>query len=133
MNTVPSFIEHINEAKGNTNNVLASVIAALPELENAIKNSGGLKVKLKANMNGGNIHIYSDQNFAKKDLGKMGSMIFDEFEISWWGGSINESNTEVWFNPKVSWSLKSGGTNGADFVWSSVWFNYETNEWKFAN
>lgn len=123
--------EQLNEG-GDTISpeILALVKSKLPELEKLIAKRSGVKTKLSAELDtrSGNIEISSGS--LKKQLSNLGKTVFADINIYFWGGGYNKKHNEVWFNPKVSYSHPNGGSNGADFIWDSLWFVLADNTWK---
>ena len=55
--------------------------------------------------------------------------IFSDIKIDFWGGTKVISANSIWFNPILSYEHPSGGSNGTDFLWDSLWFDLDTNQW----
>lgn len=118
---------HINEAEDVTP-YLADVQAALPQLEDLIKKKLGFKPSLKADLERGNIRITSSDII--NELGKtLVKTIFTKVEIGFWGGNITRDGKTIWFNPKLWYEHPSGGSNGTDFVWDSLWWDIDAKKW----
>ena len=66
--------------------------------------------------------------------GPIGKMIYKEFTFETWGGTkANDPNKNViWFNPKFEFSYKSGGSNGTDAFWVSLWYDIDEDKWIFG-
>lgn len=113
---------------------LAKIKEALPELETLIQKHLSFKPKLYAEAGNKNrIQIFSKDLI--KELGKsLVKTIFTRIEISFWGGTDiltdPEGNKVIWFNPKLSYEHPSRGTNGTDFIWDSLWYNFTKNKWE---
>jgi hypothetical protein len=118
--------ETLNEAEV-TPEMLLQVQQALPDLEKLIQKHSGVKAKLMAEMNRENLHIYSDNLIGQ--ISPLGRTVFKEINISFWGGSYIEKTNQIWFNPKTDYEHPSGGSNGADFIWQSLWFKLDKNAW----
>lgn len=70
-------------------------------------------------------------------LGAVGANLYTVFEIQTWGGIFIKDDdykeTDIlWINPKISFEYVSGGRNGSDFMWDSLYFNVKTQAWKFG-
>ena len=122
--------ETLNEAEATPEMVL-QVQQALPALEKLIQKRSGVKAKLMAEMYRGNLHIYSDNLIGQ--ISPLGRTVFKEIAISFWGGEFQEKENQIWFNPKTSYEHPSGGSNGADFIWQSLWFKLDKNAWIEGN
>ena len=118
--------ETLNENKV-TPEMLLQVQQALPDLEKMIQKRSSVKVKLMAEMNREKINIHSDNLIGQ--LSPLGRTIFKEINIYFWGGDYIEKTNQIWFNPKLSYEHPSGGSNGSDFIWQSLWFNLDKNVW----
>ena len=122
--------ESVNESEA-TPEMVEQVQAALPDLEKLIQKRSGVKVKLMAEMNRGNLRIYSDNLIGQ--ISPLGKTVFKEIKIYFWGGTLQEKENQIWFNPKTSYEHPSGGSNGADFIWQSLWFKLDDNAWVEGN
>ena len=118
--------ETLNESEATPEMVL-QVQQALPALEKLIQKRSGVKVKLMAEMNRGNLRIYSDNLIGQ--ISPLGKTVFKEIKVYFWGGDYIEKTNQIWFNPKTSYEHPSGGSNGADFIWQSLWFKLDDNVW----
>jgi len=114
--------------------MLANVESALPELERLIKNQIGADVKLGAHLKRGGLEIYS--NDLTKLLGNtLVKTIFKSIKVRFWGGQVARDGQSIWFNPKLEYVHPSGGSNGTDFIWQSIWYvledhgKYKAGEW----
>lgn len=117
----------VNEAEEISFHVLEQVKSALPELEKLILKESKVKVKLKANISRKwNIEIASDD--LHSTLSPLGKTVFSNIRVRFWGGQLTKEGT-VWFSPKLEYEHPSGGSNGTDFVWDSLWYNLETYKW----
>jgi len=122
--------ETLNEAEATPEMVL-QVQQALPDLEKLIQKRSGVKAKLMTDMYRGNLRIYSDNLIGQ--ISPLGKTVFKEIAISFWGGTLQEKQNQIWFNPKTSYTHPSGGSNGTDFIWQSLWFNLDKNQWVEGN
>lgn len=128
--TFESFInnyEVLNEAEQISDDILEQVKNALPELEKLILKQSKVKAKLYAEI-GGNKNIKITSEDLSNQLCPLGKTIFTRISIDFWGGILTKDGT-VWFNPKLKYNHPSGGSNGADFIWDSLWYNPETSKW----
>lgn len=117
----------INEA-ADVEQYLDEVKAALPELENLIKKKLGFKPALNVVNNRGTLQITSGDII--NELGKtLVKTIFTKVEIGFWGGNVTRDGDSIWFNPKLWYEHPSGGSNGTDFVWDSLWWDLNKKTW----
>ena len=104
------------------------VQSALPQLEDLIKKKLGFKPSLKAELGRSNLKISSDDII--NELGKtLVKTMFTKVEIDFWGGNVTRDGKSIWFNPKLSYTHPSGGSNGTDFVWDSLWWDLDAKKW----
>ena len=122
--------ETLNEAKA-TPEMLLQVQQALPALEKLIQKRSGVKAKLMVEMARDNVYIYSDNLIGQ--ISPLGKTVFKEIHIGFWGGTLQEKEKQIWFNPKTGYEHPSGGSNGTDFIWQSLWFNLDKNQWVEGN
>jgi hypothetical protein len=40
----------------------------------------------------------------------------------------NEENM-IWINPKLEYEHPNGGSNGTDFLWNSLYFDFKNEKW----
>jgi hypothetical protein len=117
----------INEAADVTP-YLDEVKKALPQLEELIKKKLGFKPALNAGIERGVIKITS--NDIINELGRtLVKTIFTKVEIGFWGGNVTGDGKSIWFNPKLWYEHPSGGSNGTDFVWDSLWWDLNAKKW----
>lgn len=131
---------HITESQINessepcTEEMLDQVRDKLPELEDLIRTALGCsrneKIGLHVELDRkGRIDLTSDDL-----LHMLGSTlvhtIFKEINLDSWGGNYIPKENKIWFNPQLHYQHPGGGTNGIDFIWSSLYFNLETQEWE---
>ena len=116
----------LNESEA-TPEMLLQVQQALPDLEKLIQKRSGVKVKLMAEMKREKINIHSDNLIGQ--IGPLGRTVFKAINVYFWGGDYIEKTNQIWFNPKTSYEHPSGGSNGADFIWQSLWFKLDDNVW----
>jgi hypothetical protein len=115
--------------------ILGQVTKALPQLQSEIKRIAGVELKLtailqKTDYYGYSIRIQSD-DFAEKLTGFAASL-FNEIKFKTWGGGISD-NRELCFFPKIEYSSWSGGSNGMDYIWNTIWFNTESGDFIFSD
>lgn len=116
----------INEANVTAEEIKA-VEQALPELENLIKAKLGFKPKLKIEAMGRGMKIKSED--LTHELGKtLVKTLFKSINISIWGEKA-QGEESIWFNTKLEYTHPSGGSNGVDFVWSSLWYKLDSKQW----
>lgn len=56
--------------------------------------------------------------------------LFTELNLDFWGGQYIPDKNSIWFVPKIWYKHPGGGSNGTDFIWSTLYFNCETQEWE---
>ena len=92
----------------------------------------GVKVKLNVSAQSRGIKIESD-NLLPLLKDKMWYCLYKEIVFATWGGTYNERDNAIWFNPKLMWEHATGGGNGHDIAGlSNIWFKLNTNEWVIA-
>ena len=90
--------------------------------------AGKLKVELEENRNGSfTFRISSDS--LRNQLDPLSRQILKDIIFYFWGGSLVDENTKIWFSPKVSYQHVIGGSNGCDVIWNNLWFDIETETW----
>ena len=114
--------------------ILEKVNSKLPALEVLISaqtgNTLNLKGKLKVKLTGQREETFSISSSSLKDqLGPVGHLVFSDINLHFWGGHFNQETNQIWFSPKVSYEHPSGGSNGTDILWESIWFDIETESW----
>lgn len=108
---------------------LDEVKKALPQLEDLIKKKLGFAPKLTADKKG-NDRIFIQSSDLMNELGKtLVKTLFTKIEIGFWGGNVTGDGKSIWFNPKIWYEHPSGGSNGCDFVWDSLWWDLNTKKW----
>lgn len=120
-------ISRVDEAEKLTQEHLEQVKNALPELEKLILKQSKVKAKLYAEI-GRNKNIKITSEDLSNQLSPLGKTVFTRISIDFWGGMLTKEGT-IWFNPKLEYEHPSGGSNGADFIWDSLWYNLETSKW----
>lgn len=55
--------------------------------------------------------------------------LFKELGLDFWGGQYIPESNSIWFVPKIWYKHPGGGSNGTDFIWGSLHFKLDTNEW----
>jgi hypothetical protein len=118
-----------------TQKILEMVTKALPQLQSEIKRIAGIELKLSATLQktdyyGYSIRIQSD-DFAEKLTG-ISASLFNEIKFKTWGGGISE-NGKLCFFPKIEYSSWSGGSNGMDYIWNTIWFDTESGDFIFSD
>ena len=89
---------------------------------------GRLKVELEENRNGSFAFRISSASL-RDLLDPLSRQIFKDINFYFWGGTLIEENTKIWFSPKVSYDHILGGSNGCDVIWNNLWFDIETETW----
>lgn len=118
----------INEAADVTE-YLDEVRKSLPQLEDLIKKKLGFAPKLAVAQKG-NVKLEITSNDLTSELGKtLVKTLFTKIEIGFWGGNVTGDGKTIWFNPKVWYEHPSGGSNGCDFVWESLWWDLASKKW----
>ena len=118
----------INEAADVTE-YLDEVRKSLPQLEDLIKKKLGFAPKLAVAQKG-NAKLEITSNDLTNELGKtLVKTLFAKIEIGFWGGNVTGDGKTIWFNPKVWYEHPSGGSNGCDFVWESLWWDLASKKW----
>jgi hypothetical protein len=108
---------------------LDEVKKALPQLEDLIKKKLGFAPKLTADKKGAD-RIFIQSSDLMNELGKtLVKTLFTKIEIGFWGGNVTSDGKSIWFNPKIWYEHPSGGSNGADFVWDSLWWDLASKKW----
>jgi hypothetical protein len=108
---------------------LDEVKKALPQLEDLIKKKLGFAPKLTADKKG-NDRIFIQSSDLMNELGKtLVKTLFTKIEIGFWGGNVTGDGKSIWFNPKIWYEHPSGGSNGADFIWDSLWWDLASKKW----
>jgi len=142
MNTLKHFdeffeskkIEIINESDSDiTQEIFDIVEKNLPALEKLIKQRLGVSFNLKAEIRKGNrsttMRIYTDDLSVIKSLGSTTvKTLFEEIQISMYGELSNKEN-KVWFNPQLKYEHPRGGSNGTEFIWVTLFFDLDKNQW----
>lgn len=102
----------------------------IDELESYISNILGVKVKLNVSAESRKIEIESD-NLLPQLKDKMWYCLYKEIIFDTWGGTYNEKDNTIWFNPKLMWEHATGGSNGHDISGiNNIWFKLDTNKWE---
>lgn len=117
----------LNEVSDVTSEMLTDVQEALPALEKLIQRHSGAKVKIMAKINREKINIHSDNLIGQ--ISPLGRTVFSAINVYFWGGDYIEKTNQIWFNPKLSYEHPSGGSNGSDFIWQSLWFDLNKKVW----
>jgi len=122
----------IKEEDGiDINQLLSKIKKNLPKLEELIQKRLGFKPKLKVEISTNQMfQITGTQNLIDQLGNTLVKTLFTQINIEFWGGKYSKEHEVIWFNPQVSYTHPSGGSNGTDFIWDSLWFDINTNEWK---
>lgn len=92
----------------------------------------GVKVKLNVSTTPRKVEIESD-NLLPQLKDKMWYCLYKDIKFVTWGGTYNENDNAIWFNPKLTWHHATGGSNGHDIDGiNNIWFKLDTNEWIFG-
>lgn len=109
-----------------------AVKAHLPELEDLINKTLGTK---KGDFK---LEVYDDRKAmglrTTNDLcfllgNTLVKTLFKELGLDFWGGQYIPDKNSIWFVPKIWYKHPGGGSNGNDFIWGSLYFKLDTNEW----
>ncbi len=99
------------------------------DLQDRISTILGVKIKLNISAQPRRIEIESD-NLLPQLKDKMWYCLYKEITFVTWGGTYNEKDNAIWFDPKLAWKYATGGENGHDIDGvSNIWFKLDTNEW----
>jgi hypothetical protein len=137
---IKSFEEYnVNESVINesqqlkpTEEQFEAVRAHLPELEELINKTLGTKkgdFKLEVYDNRKTMGLRTTNDLCFLLGNTLVKTLFKELMLDFWGGQYIQSDNAIWFAPKIWWRNPEGGQNGKDFIWSSLWFKLDTNEW----
>ena len=112
--------------------------AALPVLSDKIKSLTGTHVELHLEVGTGKkVEYYRiKSNDLSSELKGFAQAIFEKINFTTWGGEIFKNDVDeemIWFAPKMSYKHFSGGSNGTDFIWGTLYFNATKCEWDFDN
>jgi len=130
---IERFDSFLNEANGDTPlaEAQAEILRTLPYLEKLIQKETGVAVKLSGTIRKGrrgDYIIITSQDLTR-EMGKVGPVVFENFYVEIEGGSSIQQDGSLWFRPMVTWSLPSGGTNGAQFIWEALWYSVDESGW----
>jgi len=121
-------VNDLNEAADVTQ-YFDEVKKALPQLEDLIKKKLGFSPKLTVEQKG-NVKLEIKSGDLLNELGKtLVKTLFTKIELGFWGGNVTGDGKSIWFNPKVWYEHPGGGSNGADFVWDSLWWDLASKKW----
>jgi hypothetical protein len=128
-----AFYEHL---KNNVNNVnLEKIKQSLPELEAEIKKIAGAEIKLNArietSIDGDRMIVLFSDDLKNQITSGIAAPIFKSIYIKTWGGTIRNNAKAISFSPKIQYEHYSGGTNGTDYIWSSLRFDLSSGKWMF--
>jgi len=111
--------------------------AALPALSDKIKGFTGTQVELYLEERTDREEYYRiNSKDLSEELKGFAQAIFEKINFTTWGGKIVKNGVGediIWFAPKMSYTHFSGGSNGTDFIWSTLCFNVSKGEWDFDN
>lgn len=115
-----------------TEEMVKMVQDKLPELSKIIESHLGFSPELRLVVQKG-VHRDTIKISSGSLINELGNTlvktIFSDIKIDFWGGTKVISANSIWFNPKLSYEHPSGGSNGTDFLWDSLWFDLDTNQW----
>jgi len=103
-------------------------IASLPELEKLIQKRLGMKCKLSGEIKSGRrgdeyLKVTSNDLMSEYGKNPIVKACFAKINVDFWGGTPSQKEeNSIWFNPKLSYEHPSGGSNGTQFLWDSLWF-----------
>ena len=125
----------------NKEEIVERLDAALPILAAKIESVTGVKVSLRGEIKRssgyGDYYYTFESNELVSQLCGLAKPIFESIKISTWGGTLFEDNVDTYnqsfvcFRPKVDYQHYGGGRNSTDYIWSSLHFDLEKNEWDF--
>ena len=125
-----TFENFINEGvEKNYEEILSKVQSALPELSELINHKLGFSPKLDAQLSNKRVRIVGTEDLMEQLGDTLVKTLFSKISIYFCGGDVLDDGKQVWFNPNVSYEHPSGGSNGTKFIWDSLWFDLEKNEW----
>ena len=100
------------------------------DLQYIISAKLGVDVKLSVKSTPRRIELESE-NLLPKLKDKMWYCLYKEIIFATWGGTYNDRDNTIWFDPKLMWEHATGGSNGHDIAGlSNIWFKLDTNEWE---
>lgn len=100
------------------------------DLENRISKILGVKPKLNVSATPHSIEIESD-NLLPQLKDKMWDCLYKEIIFGTWGGTHNERDNAIWFDPKLFWTHTDSGSNGHRIGGiSEILFKLDTNKWE---
>lgn len=122
----------VNESSWGNNEykeVAKKIEEHIDELQDQVSAILGVKVKLNISHTPRKIEIESD-NLLPQLKDKMWYCLYKEITFATWGGSYDEKDNVIWFNPKLMWEHATSGSNGHDIAGlSEIYFKLDTNEW----
>ena len=120
----------------NEQEILSAISAKLPELTAIIEKelgfAPGLKVELKKRTSGEPVfEITGTENLINELGNTLVKTLFTEVEIGFWGGTLSQDETRVWYNPKIWYRHPGGGSNGTDFLFRNLNFMIDESKWEY--
>lgn len=124
-----NFVNESNWGANEYKEAAKKIEEHIDELQDQISAILGVKVKLNVKAGPRKIEIESD-NLLPQLKDKMWYCLYKEITFSTWGGSYNEKDNVIWFNPKLMWEYATSGSNAHDIAGiSEISFKLDTNEW----
>ena len=99
------------------------------KVQTGIDCKGRLKVEIEEYKRSNTVSFRISSSSLRDLLDPLSRQIFSDINFYFWGGTLVEENTEIWFSPKVSYDHVIGGSNGCDIIWNNLWFDIETETW----
>jgi hypothetical protein len=114
--------------------ILLKIQKNLKGLELIIKTQTGIdcegRLRVELGERSNKTPVFGISSISLKDLlDPLSRQIFSDINFHFWGGTLVEENTKIWFSPKVSYNHILGGSNGCDIIWNNLWFDIETETW----
>ena len=124
-----TLINESNWSKEEYKEAARKIEEHIDDLQYIISAKLDVKVKLNVVAQSRGIKIESD-NLLPLLKDKMWYYLYKEIVFATWGGTYNERDNAIWFDPKLMWEHATGGGNSHDIAGLSIiWFKLDTNEW----
>ncbi|MDR1199284.1 MAG: hypothetical protein LBK94_09805 [Prevotellaceae bacterium] len=113
---------------------LQKIEKALPVLEAKIKEFTGAEIKLFARINRSwsseEYIVISSEDLKSQIITGLAAPIFKEIHIEAESGRVRNENI-ICFYPQIQYKHYNCGGNSADYIWSSLFFNLNSEKWMF--
>lgn len=122
----------------NEQEILSAISAKLPELTAIIEKELGfapalnIELKFTRNWNEPYFEIRGTENLINELGNTLVKTLFTEVEIGFWGGTLSQDETRVWYNPKIWYKHPGGGGNGTDFLFRNLNFMLVDLKWEYV-